>query len=560
MFERLRDRFAAARAGDALELEQALIRPPIFLLCSLYYLARFLSERTLDDRELVTLCLAAAFIAISIVPLAWILWRPGVNNGRRYAAMVIDMVANTTALLREDEIAAVFFFFLLWIIIGNGFRFGRAYLRVAQALALAGFGTTLVFNAYWHQHLTLGVSMLLVLLAIPWYVSLLIGKLHATNERLQQAQLEAEAANLAKTRFFAAASHDLRQPMQALSMYASVLRDRVADASALRVVHGIQLSVTTLEQLFDSLLDISKIESGAVKPALLPFPLMPLIEHVVQLEQPIAAQKNLALRAARTSASVRSDPVLLERMLKNLLTNAIRYTDRGGVVVGCRIGGPGRLLLQVVDTGMGIPEDEQLRVFEEYYQASGAGAQGLGLGLPIVKRLGELLDHRVTLRSRVGRGSVFSIELERAADAAAPAVDRPPLNSLPGNPLVVLVDDDAEIRTSMRLLLESWGCRCVAGATLAEVESGLEALRMRPDAVIADYHLTGGVTGMHIVGSLRTAFGATLPALIVTGTAHASFQENPFAGIPFALKPVPPGKLRAFLAQSVACNATSLTG
>jgi signal transduction histidine kinase len=552
MFARLRDRFATAHASDALELEQALIRPLIFLLCAIYFIAWFLSDRTLDDHELVTLCAAAALFVLSFLPLTWILWRPGVNNSRRLIALLFDMAASTAALIREDEIAVMQYGLYLWIVLGNGFRFGRAHLRVAQALALAGFGAVLLFNPYWHQHLTLGAILMLVLLAIPWYVSILLGKLQAANERLQQAQLEAEAANLAKTRFFAAASHDLRQPMQALSMYASVLRDRVADASAQRIVHGIQLSVTTLEQLFDSLLDISKIESGVVQPVLQPFPLMPLIEHVVEMEQPLAAQKNLVLHAARTSASVRSDPVLLERMLKNLLTNAIRYTDRGGVVVGCRMAGPGRLRLQVVDTGMGIPEDEQLRVFEEYYQASGAGAQGLGLGLPIVKRLGELLGHRVTLKSTVGRGSVFSIELERAAYAAAPAVDRQPLNALPGNPVVVLVDDDAEIRASMRLLLESWGCRCVAGATLAEVESGLEALRVRPDAVIADYHLTGDVTGMHIVGSLRSAFGATLPALIITGTAQASFQENPFAGIPFALKPVPPGKLRAFLAQSVA--------
>ena len=247
-------------------------------------------------------------------------------------------------------------------------------------------------------------------------MSLLIARLHAASRRLQEARGEAEAANIAKTKFLAAASHDLRQPMQALSMYASVLEERVADAGTLRVVHGIQLSVTNLEQMFDSLLDISKIESGVIKPNIVAFPLVPLIEQVVEAERPIAAHKDLELRVVPTSASVRSDPALLERMLKNLVTNAIRYTERGKIIIGCRRLGGGRLRLEVVDSGIGIALEEQERIFDEYYQLSGNSAQGLGLGLPIVKSLGELLGHAVAVKSAPGRGSVFSIELERTPD------------------------------------------------------------------------------------------------------------------------------------------------
>src|SRR5262249_1492937 len=162
------------------------------------------------------------------------------------------------------------------------------------------------------------------------------------------------------------------------SMYASVLEEKVRGVNALRVVHGIQLSVTTLEQLFDSLLDFSKIESGVMKPNVVAFPLMPLLEHVVELERPIAVQKNLDLRVVRPSVRVRRDAAVLERMIKNLVTNAIRYTQRGGILVGCRRVGHGRLRLEVVDSGIGIPKQEQERIFDEYYQLAGASPQGLG--------------------------------------------------------------------------------------------------------------------------------------------------------------------------------------
>jgi signal transduction histidine kinase/CheY-like chemotaxis protein len=362
---------------------------------------------------------------------------------------------------------------------------------------------------------------------------------------------EAVAANIAKSKFLAAASHDLRQPMQALSMYASVLEERVSGAGALRVVRGIELSVRTLEQLFDSLLDISKIESGVIKPDVVAFALMPLIERVVEAEIPIAAQKNLELRVARTSACVRSDPALLERMLKNLVTNAIRYTERGTILVGCRRLNGGRLRLDVVDSGIGIPAHEQERIFDEYYQLAGKSAQGLGLGLPIVKSLGELLGHAVAVRSAPGRGSVFSIELERAAEPVVPpASPSPSLQTLKGLNVVV-VDDDVEIRDSVRLLLESWECRCIGGATAAEVELELRAQQLRPDALIVDYRLAEAMDGPQVIEYMRAAFGAELPALIITGTANLPLLRERAVGIPIAMKPVPPGKLRAFLSQSL---------
>jgi len=431
-----------------------------------------------------------------------------------------------------------------WVVIGNGFRYGRWYLHYSQAVALAGFTLVIFMNPYWPHQPLLSSAMFLLLLAVPWYVSLLL-------KRLNAARTEAEAANMAKTKFLAAASHDLRQPMQALSMYATVLEQRVSDASALRVVHGIQLSVTTLERMFDSLLDISKIESGVIKPSVVAFPLMPIIERVAEGEGPIAAQKKLELRVVPTSASVQSDPALLERMLKNLVTNAIRYTERGKIVIGCRHLGRDRLRLDVIDSGIGIALEEQERIFDEYYQLSGSSAQGLGLGLPIVKSLGGLLGHQVSVKSAPGRGSVFSIELARAPDLAPAILAHPAPAAALSRLKVVLVDDDVEIRDSMGLLLESWGCRYVAGGTLAEIEKQLRAQNITPDALIVDYRLTDAMSGVQVIERLRAAFGKQLPALIITGTANPSHLESRAGGIPFAIKPIAPGRLRAFLSQAL---------
>src|SRR5207244_2852571 len=230
--------------------------------------------------------------------------RPGPNHRRRRAIVWHDMGAISLVMLLAGETGVMLYAIYPWVVIGNGFRYGRWYLHYSQAVALTGFTLVIFLNPYWRNQPMLSSALFLLMLAVPWYVSLLLKRLHA-------ARTEAEAANRAKTKFLAAASHDLRQPMQALSMYGSVLEQRVSEPNAQRAVRGVQLSVRTLEQLFDSLLDISKIESGVIKPKVTAFALMPLIEHIVETERPIAAQKNLELRAVHTSVSVRSDPLLL---------------------------------------------------------------------------------------------------------------------------------------------------------------------------------------------------------------------------------------------------------
>jgi signal transduction histidine kinase/CheY-like chemotaxis protein len=548
--DKLADKLAAARAGDPAELEHSMLRLVIVAVGELYFLVAFFWDRVFKD-ELVVLAAVAYIGVLGVAHFGWVLARPGINHMRRRSAVLLDTAATTLAMVFAGERGAVFFALYLSVAIGNGFRYGRWYLHYAQALSLAGLLVTVLLTAFWREHWFLSAAMFVVLIAVPAYVSVLVSRLQAATERIQDARDEAQAANVTKTKFLAAASHDLRQPMQALSMYASVLEGRVADAATRRVVHGIKLAVTNLEQMFDSLLDISKIESGVIKPQFVAFPLQPLIDQVAEAERPMTAHKDLELRVVRTSASVMSDPALLERMLKNLVTNAIRYTERGKIVIGCRHAG-GRLRLDVVDSGIGIALEEQERIFDEYYQLGGKSAQGLGLGLPIVKSLGELLGHKVSVRSEPGRGSVFSIEIERAPAVRAESLPRPAAAAPLGRLKVVLVDDDVEIRESVRLLIEGWGCRYICGATLGEIEEQLRAHGLRPDAVIVDYRLAGAMSGIEVVERLRAAFGARLPALIITGTANPSFLQTRAPGIPFAIKPVAPGKLRAFLSQAAA--------
>ena len=542
-------RVAAARNGDAMEFDQVKVRFTIEVIVLGYLLIFALWDRTLTDTEVAGLASMVIILGVAGVDFGWMLLRPGTNHLRRRIKVVTDMGAVAVIMCIAGETAAPMYAIFPWVVVGNGFRFGRWYLHYSQIVGIAGFTTVMLVSGFWRNHPYVGIALILVLLGIPWYAAALISRLHSASQRLQEARGEAEAANVAKTKFLAAASHDLRQPMQALSMYASVLEQRVSDPDAARVVQGVQLSCRTLEQLFDSLLDISKIESGVIRPNAVDFPLMPVIEQVLAAERPIALHKGLQLRMVRCSASVHSDPALLERVLKNLVTNAIRYTECGKIVVGCRRVGADRLRLEVLDSGIGIATHEQQRIFDEYYQVAGINAQGLGLGLPIVKSLCELLGHTLSVRSAVGRGSAFAIELPLAPDAPAPAsASQVPSVSLAGANIVV-VDDDAEVRRSMRLLLESWGCSVVYGATLAEVQEKLRALRLKPQALIVDYRLAEPMTGMQVIEALRREFDAALPALIITGTPNLALLRERAGSIPFALKPIPPGKLRAFLSQ-----------
>jgi signal transduction histidine kinase/CheY-like chemotaxis protein len=369
-------------------------------------------------------------------------------------------------------------------------------------------------------------------------------------ERTQQLEL----ANLAKTRFLAAASHDLRQPLHALGLLVAQLNADTNLADRRRIVARIGNAVSAMNDLFNALLDISKLDAGAVAPDVTAFPIDPLLRKIENMFAADARAKSLRLRVLPSSAWVRSDRVLLERILLNLVSNAVRYTERGGIIVGCRHRGDA-LRIEVWDSGIGIPEDQQQNIFREFYQvgAARAGGAGLGLGLAIVDRLCGLLDHPLELASTQGKGSRFSITVPRAPAQVEPAEVPHPLRAVLQpftGKIVVVIDDDRLVLDGVCGLLRGWGCDVSASTSSDAALASLFELRQQPDLIISDHHFTHGETGIAVIERLRHSFNSPIPALLVTGDISVARREEAEAGgFELLQKPVPPMTLRATMSE-----------
>jgi len=373
---------------------------------------------------------------------------------------------------------------------------------------------------------------------------------HKVEERTRQLEL----ANLAKSRFLAAASHDLRQPLHALGLFVAQLHGRVRANERRRIVARIDAALSAMNELFNALLDISKLDAGVLSPSITEFPVAKLLDRVDTTFTEAAQEKGLSLRFISSSAWVRSDFILLERIVFNLVSNAIRYTSSGGVVVGCRKRG-GNLRIEVWDTGPGVPQDQQQNIFGEFYRLGapgGDGGSGLGLGLAIVDRLCRLLDHSVLLTSILGKGSCFSVALPRVA--ARPEIDETPAPAHPlmetsDRKLVVVIDDDPLVLEGMGGLFRSWGYQLVAG-TDEEALAGVADLDRPPDLIVSDYHLSGGKTGIEVIEGLRRTLSADIPAFLVSGdTSPELLRQARATGYHLLHKPVDPMTLRAMVSH-----------
>jgi signal transduction histidine kinase len=375
-------------------------------------------------------------------------------------------------------------------------------------------------------------------------------------EELERERLEAalardraEDADRAKSRFLAAASHDLRQPLHALSLYAAALTLRASASGSGQIAGNIREAVESLSKLVDSLLDISKLDAGAIHPEIQLVDVGTLVERIGQDFAPVAQAKGLELRAWTGEALARTDPVLLERIVRNLVDNAIKYTARGSVAL--TVDARGRdARIAVRDTGQGIPVAERERIFEEFYQIGNPErdrARGLGLGLAIVRRLGHLLGCEIELDTAPGAGSTFTVRLPLAPPDAVTGEPRPiagltapseaDAGALRGLHVLVL-DDEPAVRTSMRALLGAWGCRATVCSGRAEAERILSGQPPAIDVIVADLRLRQNENGIETVRALRTAVGE-VPALLVTGdTAPERLREAAASGLPLLHKPV----------------------
>jgi signal transduction histidine kinase len=370
------------------------------------------------------------------------------------------------------------------------------------------------------------------------------------SEELGRLYQQLEAANLAKSRFLAAASHDLRQPLHALNLFIAQLRRETDEAERDRLVGRIDAAVAAMNELFSALLDISKLDAGVVRPTMSEFPVDALLKRIEMTFMPTAREKGLRLRIVPNRAFIRSDFILLERILINLVSNAVRYTEKGGVVVGCR-NGDGIARIEVWDSGIGIPDDQQTSIFGEFYQlpTSDHGG-GLGLGLAIVDRLCRLLDHQIALTSRVGSGSRFSVSVPTASPL--PVVDASPKTVVDRaiGKFVLVIDDDALVLDAMRGMLKSWGCTVATANSATAAIAGLSEYERPPDLIISDYRLSGGANGIQLIEQLRQALDTPVPAFLISGdTAPERLREASGSSFYLLQKPVLPMTLRAVVTE-----------
>lgn len=379
----------------------------------------------------------------------------------------------------------------------------------------------------------------------------LVQRLQIESRRSQQALRAAEEATLAKSRFLAAASHDLRQPIHAQGLFLEVLARTDLTPAQRELLDSARSASEASADMLHTLLDYSRIEAGVVEPHVRPFLLQPLLNKIENELASQADSKGIVYRSRETHVALASDPALVELILRNLVSNAVRYTMRGGVLVACRERA-GYALLEVWDTGIGIAPAQQPEIFREFCQLGNPERdrqKGLGLGLAIVQGLVHILGHQLTLSSVPGRGSVFRLRLPVAQ--AVVVEDDPqsvgePMRKLDAR--VLVIDDDAIVRAGMVELLRNWGCRCMAAES---IEEALAAARAEPpDMVISDYRLRDQRTGTEAINAVRGALGRDVPALLITGdTAPARLREARASGLDLLHKPVSPGQLYRRLAS-----------
>jgi len=376
--------------------------------------------------------------------------------------------------------------------------------------------------------------------------------------KVEERTRQLEAANQAKSRFIAAASHDLRQPLHALGLFVAQLHGKMRAGERVQIIRRIEAALSAMNELFSALLDISKLDAGATTVNVTVFPVSQLLAHAETTFAGAAREKGLSFKAAPSEAWVRSDFILLEQIVFNLITNALRYTQRGGVLVGCRKRGD-QLRIEVWDTGVGIPADQHDKIFGEFYRLGEPDRDrrgGLGLGLAIVDRLCRLLGHPIQVRSRIGKGSVFAITVPRApADKRAieaSVVPRSSEPSLANGTLVLVIDDDPLVLEGMSGIFRQWGCQVITADTDDKALKVASEQDRLPDLIISDYFLSHGRTGIETVEWLRSELSASIPAFLISGdTDPATLLEAKNKGYHLLHKPVDPMALRAMFQQAI---------
>lgn len=376
------------------------------------------------------------------------------------------------------------------------------------------------------------------------------------SEGLQNAKIDAERANKAKSLFLASASHDLRQPLNAMQMYIAALQSKVKDKEILRIIEDINSVSISTARLLNALLDVSELEAGAIKPRFESFSVNNMLISIFQSFLPLAKDKGLNFRVVPSSLYVRSDPALLERILGNFMSNAIRYTNKGSVLIGCRKRGD-KVVIEVWDTGCGISDDQMSLIYEDFYQIENKErdrGKGLGLGLALAKRLSESLEHKIVSKSTFGSGSCFSVLVNIGEKTVDENQDESFMNIMNlSGANILLVEDDMDVLKATKQLLESWGCKVKTARNKDEVMNLIkENPYDNPDIILADNRLPGDASGIDITYLIQEKLQASIPCVIMTGDVERNHVQSIIdQGFPVLLKPIQPAKFRAMLSHLI---------
>ncbi|WP_157179393.1 hybrid sensor histidine kinase/response regulator [Phyllobacterium sp. YR531] len=519
------------------EYSQALFRVvagPVFVICMSAIMATT-GNFEISPSQIALYSSIYSILSISI--LIWVIQRPGEYLSRRVFAMVMDYSAITSIMSIGDSVLLPTYAPLLWVTLGYGLRFGSQYLVISTCMALVSILTATYFNSFLWNYPYVVVAFILTTIAVPTYA-------HRLVSRTFEAHSQAVQANQTKSRFLAQASHDLRQPIHAISLFTACLRDTGLSSEQHQMVDNIDRSVHSVSGLFRSLLDISTLESGKVQPRLQPVAIGVIIDDLIQQNREAAKWAGVVFRQVPANIYVSTDATLIATVLQNILSNAIKYAPGRQVLVGCRRR-RGCISIEVHDQGEGIAAHHLPMLFEEFYQARERGdkdVEGVGLGLAIVKRLVKLLEIEVSIRSLRGRGTSVIIDGLKIAHLVAQAdvvqiSERKDHSAMKGL-RVLLVEDDKNVLLATATLLEKWGCT-------VQADTGLPKNVAVCDLIITDFDLGANLTGTDCISRVRQLLGRDIPAVIMTGHDVGRILEEPGnENIPVLSKPVRSQELR----------------
>lgn len=531
------------------EVQQSRVRLTIAILLVSYLLvtASLKGGGLMQERWVQPLLLCYALYALAVSTL-WLiaLKYPGHYPIRRLSRITLDSGVTAFSIIVHPWTMMPTYVLLLWVVLGNGMRYGHGYLIVATLVAQIALVAIYILSPFTTVAVYMAATLSLTAIAVPYYAWLLL-------ERVSREREAAQTASLSKSRFLAQASHDLRQPLHATSLFIGSLREKGLTTEQSVVVDRMERSLRGVTDLFRALLDVSMLDSGKIEPKFEVVALGPLLSEVAQQCQPATSWAPIDLRIISTDRHVWSDRTLLTSMVQNLLSNAIKYGEGRSVVVGTRLR-DGKIALEVWDQGPGIAPEHLSRVFDEFFQIRAMGAPdvgGVGLGLSIVSRLSALMGLSAQICSQLGKGTRVSIEgLLPMAPASTPTTSVIEELQALMQPLagcrVLLLEDDRDVLYVAAELLENWGCSVEASPTLPEeIGSGY-------DILLTDFDLGHGVTGADCITAFREACGADAPVVVMTGHDIVPIQDLVSPGTATIVKkPIHPAELRSVVSTAM---------